>query len=77
MRNARGGTNLTGSRVNPSDRQTLCGVFWPHPNAIQQILSCTVASLPEPLAGSFEWFSYTAFHGPSEIDFSFEGGGWG
>lgn len=46
----------------------------PHPNATQQIPSCTVASLPEPLAGCFEWFSYTAFHGPSEIDFSFEGG---
>lgn len=26
--------------------------------------------------GTFEWFSCTAFHGPSEIDFSFGGGGW-
>lgn len=26
---------------------------------------------------TFEWLSYAAFHGPSEIDFSFGGGGWG
>lgn len=70
MRNAGGGTNLTGSAVKPVMDRPFVVSSGLHFNATQQIPSCMVFSLPEPLAGLvFEWFSYTAFHGPSEIDF--------